>query len=208
MSLVPLKNFALPSELSTVSKVREGMLRQVVRFLPIYLYCQLIGCACTGVMHSAGGCPQSFRSVADSVHFISDYLKCTEHSRGAPCWKIHLRQPEVMRNITSLSFGFFFYFNKTLNQIILRIFRFTPRQPTSVRQKSFEIRQKLAYIASFTPKIFGVTYKLSSMAWRKHFQGRFSFFRSIFDHNTLQDISLAKRKYAQECLSGKWVLKS
>ena len=41
--------------------------------------------------------------------------------------------------------------------------RFTPRQPTPVRQKPFEIRQKLAYIASSMPKIFGVTYDFSSM---------------------------------------------
>ena len=60
--LVPLKNFALPSELSTVSKARDRMFRQVVRFLPIYLY----------YLHSAGGRPQSFRSAADSIHFISD----------------------------------------------------------------------------------------------------------------------------------------
>ena len=34
--------------------------------------------------------------------------------------------------------------------------------------KAFEIRQKLAYIASSTPKIFGVTYELSSMGLSEH----------------------------------------
>ena len=39
------------------------------------------------------------------------------------------------------------------------------------------------------------------------FKAGFRFFRSIFDQNTLQDISRAKRKFVQECLSGKkWVL--
>ena len=36
----------------------------------------------------------------------------------------------------------------------------------------------------------------------------FHFFHSMFDQNTLQEISQTKRKYAQECLRGKkWVLK-
>ena len=100
--------------------------------------------------------PQSFRSAADSTLFISDYLKC-HVTLLPPCRKIHLRQPEV-RNSISLSFGIFF--NKTLNQIILQCFRFTPRQASPVTQKPFEICQKLAYIAGSTPKIFGVTYQL------------------------------------------------
>ena len=41
------------------------------------------------------------------------------------------------------------------------------------------------------------------------FKSGFHFFRSVFEQNTLQEISRKKRKYAQECLSGKkWVLKS
>ena len=41
------------------------------------------------------------------------------------------------------------------------------------------------------------------------FKAGFHFFRSIFDKNTLQEISQTKRKSAQECLRGKkWVLKS
>ena len=41
------------------------------------------------------------------------------------------------------------------------------------------------------------------------FKAGFHFFRSMFDENTLQEISRTKRKYAQECLRGeKWVLKS
>ena len=110
--------------------------------------------------------PQSFRSAA-SWHII--YFGLLEVPRNSlvvpPCRKSHLRQPEV-RNSTSLSCGIFF--NKTLNQIILQCSRLTPRQPTPVRQKPFEIRQKLAYIASSTPKIFGVTYQLSSMALKCH----------------------------------------
>ena len=40
------------------------------------------------------------------------------------------------------------------------------------------------------------------------FKTGFHFFRSMFDQNTLQEISRTKRKYAQECLRGKkWVLK-
>ena len=38
----------------------------------------------------------------------------------------------------------------------------------SVRQKPFEIRQKLVYIASSTPKIFSVTYMFSSMVTSRH----------------------------------------
>ena len=35
------------------------------------------------------------------------------------------------------------------------------------------------------------------------FKAGFHFFCSIFDQNTLQEISRTKRKYAQECLRGK-----
>ena len=110
--------------------------------------------------------PQSFRSAA-SWHII--YFGLLEVPRNSlvvpPCRKSHLRQPEV-RNSTSLSCGIFF--NKTLNQIILQCSRLTPRQPTPVRQKPFEIRQKLAYIASSTPNGIEVSCHAQTRVTRSH----------------------------------------
>ena len=88
---MPLKNFSLPFELSTVSKAQERLLRQVVRFLPIYV--QLRYC-----LHRTGGLQnrrqapvklfsekfQSHNSVLSWILIVKDnikHVKCCCHTQ-------------------------------------------------------------------------------------------------------------------------------